>query len=107
MVPVILFVPNIIGYTRIILAVVSLSYILNDPSTFLKLYTISYALDLVDGFAARMFKQGSLFGAQLDMVTDRLTSMLLFLTCCFRYQNGYFFIFYFIDAFGHWVHVSG
>ncbi|KAJ8473268.1 hypothetical protein ONZ45_g16355 [Pleurotus djamor] len=52
-----LFVPNLIGYTRVILAGLSLHYMSYHPKYY--------------GQAARALGQTSKFGAVLDMVTDR------------------------------------
>ncbi len=77
-VDVFLFVPNLIGFARVVLLVVSLYYALGRPTVFLSLYTASFLLDAADGHAARILGQTSQFGAVLDMVTDRLgTNALL------------------------------
>jgi CDP-diacylglycerol--inositol 3-phosphatidyltransferase len=39
------------------------------------LYILSFAADLVDGWAARKFQQTSQFGGMLDMITDRCSTM--------------------------------
>ncbi|KAI7906431.1 uncharacterized protein BX663DRAFT_427200 [Cokeromyces recurvatus] len=65
-----LFIPNLIGYTRIILASLSLYYMPWHPKVCVTLYCISCLLDAVDGNAARYFSQCNRFGAVLDMVTD-------------------------------------
>ncbi|ORX61795.1 CDP-diacylglycerol--inositol 3-phosphatidyltransferase [Hesseltinella vesiculosa] len=80
-----LFVPNLIGYTRIILASMSLYYMPIHPKTCVLLYCISCLLDAVDGNAARYFNQCSRFGAVLDMVTDRCTTACLL--CFLSIQN--------------------
>lgn len=61
----------IAGYTRIILAALSLHYMSTHPKYCTALYGISCLLDAVDGKAARWLGQESKFGAVLDMVTDR------------------------------------
>lgn len=82
-----LFVPNLIGtwpvmiiyhfsywsigYTRIILAILSLHYMSYHPKYCTLAYGISCLLDAADGHAARALGQTSKFGAVLDMVTDR------------------------------------
>ncbi|KAG8861183.1 CDP-diacylglycerol-inositol 3-phosphatidyltransferase [Tulasnella sp. 330] len=66
-----LFVPNLIGYTRIIIAGVALNYMKTHPRFCSLLYGISCLLDAFDGMAARALGQTSKFGAVLDMVTDR------------------------------------
>ncbi|KAA1474930.1 CDP-diacylglycerol-inositol 3-phosphatidyltransferase [Dentipellis sp. KUC8613] len=72
-----LFVPNLIGYTRIILAGVALHYMSYHPKYCTLAYAISCLLDAVDGQAARALGQTSKFGAVLDMVTDRCTTSCL------------------------------
>ena len=66
-----LFVPNLIGYARVVLAAASLFFMPWHPKFCTCLYTVSCLLDAVDGQAARALGQTSKFGAVLDMVTDR------------------------------------
>ncbi|KAJ1330432.1 hypothetical protein BSLG_009350 [Batrachochytrium salamandrivorans] len=82
-----LFVPNLIGYGRISLAILSFYYMAYHPWLSMALYALSCLLDAVDGYAARLCNQigtisgggviGSKFGAVLDMVTDRTTTALI------------------------------
>lgn len=82
-----LYIPNLIGYSRIVLTI--LAYwqaevdfngggkggALPEPwIIFAVLYTSSFFLDAVDGKAARMFNQSSVYGGVLDMVTDRCST---------------------------------
>ncbi|KAL8902448.1 MAG: hypothetical protein Q9207_004705 [Kuettlingeria erythrocarpa] len=80
-----LFYPNIIGYSRIVLALASLYYMPLHPRTCSSLYSVSCLLDALDGVAARQFNQSTRFGAVLDMVTDRCTTscLLVFLSSAF------------------------
>ncbi|KAI1453807.1 CDP-alcohol phosphatidyltransferase-domain-containing protein [Annulohypoxylon moriforme] len=80
-----IFWPNIIGYSRIVLAIASLYYMPLHPRTCSILYSISCLLDALDGYAARYFEQSTKFGAVLDMVTDRCTTscLLVFLSSAF------------------------
>ena len=81
---VLLYIPNLIGYTRVLMTVVAYFYALpGDEEAFLGLmgwqvclicYSISFVADAIDGMAARYFKQSSDFGAVLDMVTDRCST---------------------------------
>ncbi|KAI8599763.1 hypothetical protein EDD21DRAFT_152457 [Dissophora ornata] len=52
-----LFIPNLIGYSRIILAAGSLYYMPEHPKTCMIMYSISCLLDAVDGMAARYYGQ--------------------------------------------------
>ena len=54
-----LFVPNLIGYARVILAIASLFYMSNSPYTAMILYWLSAFLDAFDGMAARALNQGN------------------------------------------------
>lgn len=71
MVPVYLYVPNLIGYARIGMAAAAYWYASTQPVLFLILYSLSFVLDAADGMAARALNQCSRFGAILDMITDR------------------------------------
>ena len=66
-----LFSSFVTGYTRIILAALSLHYMSYHPKYCTLLYCISCLLDAFYGHAARALGQSSKFGAVLDMVTDR------------------------------------
>src|SRR5690606_30348038 len=65
------------GYTRVVLALVSLYYMPIHPLTCFTTYAISCLLDALDGLAARALNQSTKFGAVLDMVTDRCTTSCL------------------------------
>ncbi|XP_005157664.1 uncharacterized protein si:ch1073-145m9.1 [Danio rerio] len=68
---VILYVPNLIGYIRILLVLIA--WILyRDPHCFVPLYVLSVILDGVDGWVARRLRQTSRFGAWLDVVIDNV-----------------------------------
>lgn len=62
------YVPNIIGYVRVLLAAAALRLALDDVPTSLALYALSFVCDELDGRVARMFDQCSEFGKLLDMV---------------------------------------
>ena len=80
---VLLYVPNLIGYGRVVLTLVSFLLMIFQPSRWflaLWLYIASFVGDLFDGLAARKFDQCSTYGGLLDMVTDRCaTTGLLFI----------------------------
>mmetsp|Transcript_19429 Transcript_19429/g.41843 ORF Transcript_19429/g.41843 Transcript_19429/m.41843 type:complete len:262 (+) Transcript_19429:114-899(+) len=77
------FVPNLIGYSRVALALSSFAVMLLHPDgddrywcgLALILYFSSFVGDLVDGWAARKLNQTSQFGGVLDMVTDRCATL--------------------------------
>lgn len=62
------YVPNIIGYVRVLLAAAALRLAFDDVPTSLALYVLSFVCDELDGRFARMFDQCSEFGKLLDMV---------------------------------------
>ncbi|KTG34482.1 hypothetical protein cypCar_00036090, partial [Cyprinus carpio] len=72
-----LFVPNLIGYARIVLALISFFLMPCCPGPAVFCYLLSALLDAFDGHAARALNQGTKFGAMLDMLTDRCATMCL------------------------------
>lgn len=100
-----LFVPNIIGYARIVLAIVSFYYMPTSYVISCSCYIISGLLDAVDGHAARLLKQSTKFGAMLDQLTDRCGTMGLLVTLSYFYPK-YMFLFQLsmaIDISCHWI----
>ncbi|KAI5190911.1 CDP-diacylglycerol--inositol 3-phosphatidyltransferase [Nematocida sp. AWRm77] len=71
-----LFVPNMVGYIRLALLLVS---VFMETRLFVYFYGASYILDALDGYLARAFSQESTFGYVLDMALDRASSSVLFL----------------------------
>ncbi|XP_040901530.1 uncharacterized protein si:ch1073-145m9.1 isoform X1 [Toxotes jaculatrix] len=68
---VLLYWPNIIGYIRIGLVLAAWAAC-ETPAVFVPFYSVSIALDGVDGWLARRLGQSSRFGAWLDVVVDNL-----------------------------------
>ncbi|KAI9880253.1 MAG: CDP-diacylglycerol-inositol 3-phosphatidyltransferase [Pleopsidium flavum] len=102
-----LFYPNLIGYSRIVLAVASLYYMPLHPRTCSLLYSISCLLDALDGVAARRFEQSTRFGAVLDMVTDRCTTacLLVFLSSAWPRWALLFQGLISVDLASHYMHM--
>eukprot|EP00850_Spirogloea_muscicola_P008705 SM000047S16844 [mRNA] locus=s47:225071:226775:- [translate_table: standard] len=68
---VLLYVPNIIDYARAALMAVAFTVIgSKHPRVFAGLYLLCFFLDGIDGYAARLLKQVSSFGAFLDVALD-------------------------------------
>ncbi|RFU34421.1 hypothetical protein B7463_g1908, partial [Scytalidium lignicola] len=101
------FIPNIIGYSRIVLALASLYYMPLHPRTCSLLYSISCLLDALDGYAARRYEQSTRFGAVLDMVTDRCTTscLLVFLASAFPRWSLIFQGLISLDLASHYIHM--
>ncbi|ELT89548.1 hypothetical protein CAPTEDRAFT_102702 [Capitella teleta] len=103
-----LFVPNLIGYARIILAFISFYYMPTNHIIATWCYIISGALDAVDGYAARALGQSSKFGYFLDMLTDRCATMCLLVVLSLFYPQ-YTILFQLsmtIDIASHWIHTQ-
>uniref|UniRef100_A0A915Q1L2 CDP-diacylglycerol--inositol 3-phosphatidyltransferase n=1 Tax=Setaria digitata TaxID=48799 RepID=A0A915Q1L2_9BILA len=101
-----LFYPNLIGYLRIILAVLSFEAMNYAPWRAAICYFLSAISDAFDGYAARLYNQSSRFGAMLDMLTDRCALMALVICCGCFYPDH---LFYFqmsavVDIASHWLH---
>jgi len=102
-----MFVPNLIGYARIGLALLSFLFMPSHYVLAAWCYILSGLLDAVDGHAARMLGQSSKFGAMLDMLTDRCATMGLLTTLCTFYPS-FMFLFQLsmvIDISCHWLHI--
>ncbi|KAB8271010.1 phosphatidylinositol synthase [Aspergillus minisclerotigenes] len=102
-----LFVPNLIGYTRIVFAVASLYYMPLHPRTCSLLYSVSCLLDALDGAAARRLEQSTRFGAVLDMITDRCTTtcLLVFLASAFPRWSIIYQGLIGLDYSSHYIHM--
>lgn len=102
-----LFVPNLIGYARVVLAVVSLLYMPLHPRRCSFLYSVSCLLDALDGYAARRWQQSTKFGAVLDMVTDRCTTtcLLVFLSTAKPGWSMVFQLLISLDFASHYMHM--
>ncbi|CAB4001771.1 CDP-diacylglycerol--inositol 3-phosphatidyltransferase [Paramuricea clavata] len=102
-----LFVPNLIGYSRIILAFVSFYYMADSPVIFTVCYLLSALLDAFDGHFARLLSQTSKFGAMLDMLTDRCATTCLMVMLS-EFFPSYRIVFQFLislDISSHWLHM--
>eukprot|EP00252_Welwitschia_mirabilis_P008711 TRINITY_DN20806_c0_g1_i1.p1 TRINITY_DN20806_c0_g1~~TRINITY_DN20806_c0_g1_i1.p1 ORF type:complete len:189 (+),score=13.34 TRINITY_DN20806_c0_g1_i1:278-844(+) len=64
------YVPNLIGYARILANILAFKVCFTEKRFFTALYFISFVCDELDGRFARLLNQASTFGAVLDMVTD-------------------------------------
>ena len=101
------YVPNLIGYARIIFMFIAFHYSELNPYIFFICYTISQTLDMFDGMAARAFNQSTKFGAMLDMVTDRCSDIGLMIVLAQRYPQYTIWChaFIWIDICSHWAHM--
>lgn len=86
--PIYFFYPNLIGYARIILAFVAFAVGFDCPLTFLITYSLSFVLDAADGWAARKYGQSTMFGAILDMFTDRAATTAVIVVISHVIQCG-------------------
>jgi len=104
-----LFVPNVIGYARVVLGVAAFVAAGRGwADAFVGLYVGSFALDAVDGWAARLLGQASRFGGVLDMVTDRTATAALMLLLAHVAPShwGAFACLLALDVGSHWVHMT-
>ncbi|GMH53155.1 hypothetical protein TrST_g1692 [Triparma strigata] len=111
-----LYVPQLVGYSRVISTLLSMYYMTLSLTTgshyilAINLYLFSFIGDLFDGMAARKFNQSSKFGGVLDMVTDRCTTagMLVVLTWIFNEPSTklLFLFLFFLDISSHWMQMT-
>ena len=102
-----LYVPNLIGYTRIVCMLIAFAASLRSWKVFLVCYALAFAGDTVDGLAARKFDQSSKFGGVLDMITDRVETagLLAILGALYPKWIFAFLSLMALDLFSHWYHV--
>eukprot|EP01080_Neovahlkampfia_damariscottae_P007249 gene7249-11567_t len=98
------YVPNLIGWGRVFCSLYSFYIYETDPKLFLLLYFLSFALDGLDGMAARFFNQSTAFGTVLDMVTDRFSTAALVSILCIFYKKYLFYLLLLniLDFTSHW-----
>lgn len=101
------YIPNLIGYFRVLTALISFWLMQNHQILTLIFYGISGFLDAFDGYAARKYNQGTRYGAVLDMVTDRCATSSLICYLCVIYPQ-YTFIWQLLvslDLASHYMHM--
>lgn len=102
-----LFVPNLIGYARVVLAFISFLLMPCCPWPAVFCYLLSALLDAFDGHAARALNQSTKFGAMMDMLTDRCATMCLLVNLSLLYPS-FTFLFQLsmcLDIASHWLHL--
>src|SRR3990167_5277745 len=87
--------PNIIGYTRIILSIISF-FVYEKPMLFWILYSTSFLLDAADGHVARMFHQCIFFLFSFYSIYFLFLFYFIFLFLFFLFFSFIFFIFFHI-----------
>ncbi len=80
-----LFIPNIIGYVRVVLLI--LFFVIEDPLTKVILMAINLVLDVFDGKIARLLNQTSLLGARFDLLIDMVSLSALSFYVAFLSKN--------------------
>ncbi|XP_075492762.1 CDP-diacylglycerol--inositol 3-phosphatidyltransferase 1-like [Primulina tabacum] len=99
-----LYVPNIIGYVRILMNCFAFAICFKDKILFSILYFVSFVCDALDGWFARKLNQVSTFGAVLDMVTDRISTACLLVILSQVYRPGFIFLSLLaLDIASHWL----
>lgn len=101
------YIPNKIGYVRVITAALSFFVMKNHPRAFTWLYSTSCLLDALDGTMARKYNQVSSLGAVLDMVTDRSSTAGLMCFLCVQYPQWcvFFQLMLGLDITSHYMHM--
>ncbi|KAF5443666.1 hypothetical protein F2P56_036204 [Juglans regia] len=99
-----LYIPNIIGYIRILMNCLAFGVCFSNKKLFSILYLISFVCDALDGYFARKLNQVSTFGAVLDMVTDRISTACLLVILSQVYRPGLIFLSLLaLDIASHWL----
>lgn len=99
-----LYIPNIIGYVRVLMNCIAFALCFSNKKVFSVLYFISFVCDGLDGWCARKFNQVSTFGAVLDMITDRISTACLLVILSQVYRPGLIFLSLLaLDIASHWL----
>ncbi|KAL9253352.1 CDP-diacylglycerol--inositol 3-phosphatidyltransferase 1-like protein [Drosera capensis] len=99
-----LYIPNIIGYIRVLMNCVAFAISSSHKTLFVSLYFTSFVCDALDGWFARRYNQVSTFGAVLDMVTDRISTACLLVLLSQIYRPGLIFLSLLaLDIGSHWL----
>ncbi|KAE8008768.1 hypothetical protein FH972_005247 [Carpinus fangiana] len=99
-----LYIPNIVGYIRVIMNCIAFAQCFSNKKLFSVLYFFSFVCDGVDGWCARKFNQVSTFGAVLDMITDRISTACLLVILSQVYRPGLIFLSLLaLDIASHWL----
>ncbi|GMN38189.1 hypothetical protein TIFTF001_007429 [Ficus carica] len=99
-----LYIPNIIGYMRVLINCVAFALCFSNKRIFSVLYFFSFVCDGIDGWCARKFNQVSTFGAVLDMITDRISTACLLVILSQVYRPGLVFLSLLaLDIASHWL----
>jgi CDP-diacylglycerol--inositol 3-phosphatidyltransferase len=89
--PVLLYIPNMIGYIRLLLLFIFPLYAFSSPLIATAIYFNSAILDAFDGLLARRLHQQSYFGAILDYTIDRVSVALLLIVLALLYPQIWIF----------------
>jgi CDP-diacylglycerol--inositol 3-phosphatidyltransferase len=76
--PVVFYIPNIVGYVRFVLILMALYFMVEKPLFTFFLCVSSVSMDALDGFLARRLNQSSKLGTILDYALDRATVAAFF-----------------------------
>merc|ERR1719411_1189043 len=87
---------------------ISFFFIYDRPFAFIVCYFLSFFLDVFDGPVARYFGQSTLFGAALDMLTDKFTTPALCMALSNLYpEHAVLFTFTLVlDIVSHYFHIQ-
>ena len=104
---ILLYVPNVIGYLRVVLLAGFYLTALSQWKVALTCYLLSFAGDLLEGYFAKKLNQTSTFGMILDMVTDRIatTGLLSYLAVLYPHRAAVFASLQGLDLSSHWFHM--
>jgi CDP-diacylglycerol--inositol 3-phosphatidyltransferase len=103
------YVPNLIGYSRIVCAIGALFLMIIAKDYWMLaiiLYLVNFVGDLFDGLVARRLGQTSTFGGLLDMVTDRCSTLGLLFILAIDYEESHLRLIFLslslLDISSHW-----
>lgn len=96
---ILLYIPNLLGYLRIVLAFLSLKYFMVNPDRNVDILVVSALLDAIDGPLARKLNQCSKIGALIDIVADNAWRTITWIQAMIITANSGYPIFIFVGCF--------
>ena len=102
-----LYLPFLLGYLRMLLALLSFWFMSSSPLTAALLYTLSMTIDMVDGLESRLARQVTRLGGMMDMLTDMGSTVGLLATLATLYPSHLFGVqvWMVVSLASHWLHL--
>ena len=102
-----LHLPYLLGYLRMLLALISFWFMASSPCIATFLYTLSMTIDMVDGLESRLARQVTRLGGMMDTLTDMGSTVGLLATLATLYPSHLLGlqVWMVVSLASHWLHL--